>query len=236
MKEETLAAVVAATQRRQPVVLATMLDSGQQTLIYPDRDGSGLGVNEVILRAAREALRDDRNQLLETEVGPVFIHVFSPPLKLIIVGAVHIAQCLVPMAQIAGYQVVVIDPRRRFTTRQRFPDTAVLAEWPQSAFDKLALDDRTAVVTLTHDPKLDDAALSLALNSPAFYIGSLGSRRTHAARLKRLSRTGFGEKELARIHGPVGLALGGRSPAEIAVAIVAQLVQVRYAHLHSTSS
>jgi xanthine dehydrogenase accessory factor len=170
---------------------------------------------------------------LDTDLGPVFFHAFNPPLKMIIIGAVHIAQCLVPMAQLAGYQVVVVDPRRRFATTQRFADVEMLTEWPQTALAKLNLDRRTAVVTLTHDPKLDDPALHIALNSPAFYIGSLGSRRTHAARLKRLVRAGFREAELERLHAPVGLPLGGRSPAEIAVAILAQLIQVRYAHRRS---
>ncbi|MFZ0254421.1 MAG: XdhC family protein [Gammaproteobacteria bacterium] len=234
MKDQMLQALLEARQARRPVVLVTRLDSGQQTLISPDSEASALGISEAILRAAQLVLQEDRTELLETELGPVFFHVFNPPLKMIIVGAVHIAQCLVPMAQLTGYQVVVVDPRRRFATTQRLADVEVLAEWPQTAFGKLILDNRTAVITLTHDPKLDDAALHLALTSSVFYIGSLGSRRTHAARLKRLARAGLREKDLARIHAPVGLSLGGRSPAEIAVAILAEVIQVRYADRRST--
>lgn len=236
MKQEMLQALLAVRQARRPTVLVTYLDSGQQVLIAPDSDAPAPGISGAIRRAAQQLLREDRNELLETELGPVFIHVFNPPLTLIIVGAVHIAQCLVPMAQLAGYRVVVVDPRRRFATAQRFAEVEVLVEWPQSAFDKLVLDHRTAVITLTHDPKLDDAALHFALHSPVFYIGSLGSRRTHAARLKRLIGAGLKEGEVARIHAPVGLPLGGRSPAEIAVAILAEVIQVRYAARRSMSS
>ena len=147
---------------------------------------------------------------------------------MIIVGAVHIAQSLAPMAHLAGYDVTVVDPRRAFSADARFPDVAVLSEWPDEALEKLVPDGRTAVLTLTHDPKLDDRALSVALRSNAFYIGSLGSAKTHRARLKRLQRLGFDEEVLARIHGPVGLALGGRDPAEIAIAIMAEVTQVRH--------
>lgn len=212
------------------MVLITELDSGQEVLLYADGEVSAPGLREAIWHAARQALEEDRTGLLETEFGPVFFHVFNPPVTLIIIGAVHIAQCLVPMAQLAGYQVVIVDPRRRFATSARFAEVKMLTAWPQAALETLVLDHRTALVTLTHDPKLDDAALHYALNSRAFYIGSLGSRRTHAARLKRLARAGFEQGAVARIHAPVGLPLGGRSPAEIAIAIMAEITEVRYRH------
>jgi xanthine dehydrogenase accessory factor len=150
----------------------------------------------------------------------------NPPLRLIIVGAVHIAQTLAPMAALAGYAVTIIDPRRAFATDARFPDVTLIGEWPDEFMATMTLDRRTAVVTLTHDPKLDDPALQTALKSDAFYIGALGSKRTHAARLGRLRSAGFGDGDCARIRGPVGLDIGALSPAEIAVSILAQITQV----------
>ena len=146
---------------------------------------------------------------------------------MIVIGAVHITQPLAQMATLAGYELTVIDPRGAFATAERFPGIDVSDEWPDEALERLALDARTAVVTLTHDPKLDDAALAVALKSPAFYIGSLGSKKTHGARLERLTEEGFDRTALARINGPVGLALGARSPAEIAVSILAQVIAAR---------
>jgi xanthine dehydrogenase accessory factor len=144
--------------------------------------------------------------------------------RVVIVGAVHIAQPLSQMAALAGLEVILIDPRKAFATSERFPGVTLHASWPGPVLETLTLDARSAVITLTHDPKLDDPALVAALNSPAFYIGALGSGKTHAARLRRLQARGFDEAALARVHGPVGLPLGARSPAEIAVSILAQLV------------
>jgi xanthine dehydrogenase accessory factor len=156
----------------------------------------------------------------------LFIEVFNPPLRLILVGAVHIAQKLAPMARLADYEVTVVDPRRAFATDSRFPSVDLRHDWPDDALKALDPDRRTAVITLTHDPKLDDPALVQALNSPCFYIGALGSTRTHAKRLERLAQEGFSEVQLERIHGPLGLPLGGRAPAEIALAAMAQMTQV----------
>ena len=147
----------------------------------------------------------------------------SPPLRLFVVGAVHIAQALAPMASLLGYAVTVIDPRRAFVTAERFPDVTVVTEWPDEALVAAELDARSAVVTLTHDPKLDDPALHVALASPAFYIGSLGSRRTHARRIDRLTEAGFTPETLARIHAPVGLDIGAVTAGEIAASIAAEL-------------
>jgi len=146
---------------------------------------------------------------------------------MLIVGAVHIAQPLARMAGLAGYKVSVVDPRGAFATEERFPGVEVSDEWPDEAMERLAPDSRTAVVTLTHDPKLDDAALEVALKSDAFYIGSLGSRKTHLARTHRLARLGFDDAAIARVRGPVGLAIGARAPAEIAVSILAQVIEAR---------
>ena len=144
---------------------------------------------------------------------------------MIIVGAVHIAQPLARMAALAGYDVTIVDPRRAFASEDRFPGVTLLSEWPDDVLRDLGPDHRTAVVTLTHDPKIDDPALIMALRAPVFYIGALGSTRTHAGRLKRLRAEGFSEAELERIEGPVGLNISARSPAEIAVAILAQVTQ-----------
>ena len=223
MRRETLHAVLAARDAKRPAVLVSDLDSGDQRLFLADTPGeSGLG--PAVCAACIEALRADRCRRLANEDGrSLFLQVFNPPLRMIIVGAVHITQALAPMAALLGYEVTVVDPRRAFATDERFPGVMVDTDWPDDALLRLAPDRRTAVVTLTHDPKLDDPALGVALSGDAFYIGSLGSRRTHAARLERLRVRGFDEPSLARIHGPIGLAIGAKSPAEIAVAVTAEI-------------
>ena len=157
--------------------------------------------------------------------GPLFIQVFNPPLRLLVVGAVHIAQALVPMASLTGYDVTVIDPRRAFASDARFPGVDVRQDWPDEALEELRPDARTAVVTLTHDPKLDDPALDLALRSDAFYIAALGSTRTHAARRERLAALGHDDAAIGRIHGPAGLSIGAVSPAEIALSVMAEMTR-----------
>lgn len=209
---------------KRPVVLATRLKSGDQELIYPDESDAASPID----RAAAATLREDKGQIIEDPVGggEVFLNPFNPPLRMFIVGAVHIAQPLARMAALSGYDVTVVDPRRAFATQERFPGVHLIPEWPDDAMQTLAPDSRTAIITLTHDPKIDDPALSTALKSAAFYVGALGSKKTHAARLERLRREGFGEAALTRIHGPVGLAIGAKSPPEIAVAILAEVTEV----------
>ena len=162
---------------------------------------------------------------VDSHVGRAFIQIFNPALRLIVIGAVHIAQALAPMASLAGYHVTVVDPRRAFATDSRFPDVAMNGDWPDEAMTELAPDRRTAVVALTHDPKLDDPALDVALRSEAFYIAALGSRRTHAGRLERLQALGHEPATLARIHGPAGLDIGAVSPAEIAISVMAEMTR-----------
>ncbi len=200
-------------------MLATELASGESRLIYPDaaetrracrRRGEG--------RAA--ATRAPRSRPTATAW---FLTVFNPPLDLAIIGAVHIAQPLARMAALADYAVRVIDPRTAFATEERFPNVALSHDWPDEALAARPLTARSAIVALTHDPKLDDPALTAALRSPAFYIGALGSRQTHARRLDRLRAQGFSDADLARIHGPIGLNIGARSPAEIAVAVLGEM-------------
>jgi xanthine dehydrogenase accessory factor len=219
VKRETLERLLADRRVQRPVVLVTELASGAQRLLRPGAEEADAG----LLAAAETALQRDEPQRFESEAGAFFLQPFAPPSRLILVGAVHIAQPLAAMAALAGYAVVIVDPRQAFASEARFPGVALSSEWPDAAVAKLAPDSRTAVVTLTHDPKLDDPALAEALRSQAFYVGALGSKRTHAARLERLRALGFGEAELARIHAPVGLDLGARSPAEIAVSILAEL-------------
>ncbi len=217
--------LLASRRARRPVALVTLLASGTQALVY-DEDGAPPVLEEGLIAAARKALAADQSRVISRPAGDAFVHVFAPPRRLFIVGAVHIAQALAPMAMLAGYEVTVVDPRRAFATDSRFPAATVVVEWPDRALPRLAPDRRTAVVTLTHDTKLDEPALKAALASEAFYIGALGSKKTQAARRERLLKSGVPEQALARIHGPAGLRLGAATPSEIAVSILAQLTQV----------
>jgi xanthine dehydrogenase accessory factor len=226
MKGRILDRVVAAGREHRSIALATDLATGRQLLIDDGSRDGGLELDETALDAVRDALQADRNRTIETPAGRVFVEVFSPPRRCFVVGAVHIAQPLVQMLSLADFVVTVIDPRGSFATEARFPNVELSQEWPDEALERLKPDQRSAVVTLTHDPKLDDPALAVALRSDCFYIGALGSRRTHAARCSRLKEMGFTEADLARIHGPVGLAIGAVSPAEVATSIVAQIIQV----------
>ena len=226
MKLALLEKALAASRAGRAAVLATHLKSGRQSLLEASEIVGNLVLDAAALAGIRKAVSEDRSTTIDTADGPVFVEVFNPRLRCIIVGAVHIAQPLARMASIAGYLVTVVDPRTAFANDERFPDVTLSTEWPDDALATLKLNRRTAVITLTHDPKLDDPALATALRSDAFYIGALGSKKTHAARLKRLQALGFSEAELARIHGPVGLDINAISPAEIAIAILGQVTQV----------
>lgn len=230
MQQDILDAILAARAAKRPVATVTHLDSGAQALVYRDGDTSGeigeLALDEAAITSARRAIADDKSTRIDSDAGPLFIQVSNPPKRMIIVGAVHIAQPLVEIAKTAGYALTIVDPRGAFATRDRFPDVELSEDWPDDALKALNIDTRTAVVTLTHDPKLDDPALHVALRSEAFYIGSLGSKKTHAGRVERLTAEGFSEAEIARIHAPIGLYIGGKSPAEIAISIMAQVTEV----------
>lgn len=225
MDAGTLDRLMAARRARRPVVLATDLASGRQCLIDGEETHGTLPVDDLLRQRAAAALRSDRGETVERDGTNVFLHPFNPPLRMAVVGAVHIAQALAPMAALAGYDVTIVDPRESFATTERFPNVSITHDWPDDALDAFAPDTRSAVVTLTHDPKLDDPALLRALASPCFYIGALGSTRTHAARLARLAKAGAGEEVLARINGPIGLAIGAQSPAEIAISILGQVTE-----------
>jgi xanthine dehydrogenase accessory factor len=226
MKSDTLKQLLKDQESKTAVALATDLATGDQALIYLDEATGTLAANADVVGAARNAMRDDKSKMVSLPAGDVFFHVYNPPLRMVLVGAVHIAQPLSQMASVAGYDVTVVDPRQSFATEDRFPGVTIVDEWPDDGLNSLYLDRRTAVVTLTHDPKLDDPALGVAIRSPAFYIGSLGSRKTHAGRVERLTEEGFSAAEINRIHGPVGLNVGAVSPAEIAVAILAQVTEI----------
>lgn len=221
MTPALLEALRQAREAHHPVVLGTSLPGGEQRLL-PDPLASA-ELND----AAQSALARDESGTVSVGGSDWFLQAHNPPLRLIVVGAVHIAQALVPFASEVGFAITVVDPRRSFASDERFPDVAVRSDWPDEAMDDLRPDIRTAVVTLTHDPKLDDPALDRALRSPAFYIGALGSRRTHAARLKRLRELGHDDATLARIKGPVGLDIAAVTAPEIALSIVAELVARR---------
>ncbi|MEX2454687.1 MAG: XdhC family protein, partial [Rhodospirillaceae bacterium] len=216
MKAEILSRLLRDQQAKTAVALVTDLQSGAQTLVYAEEADGPDATSADVLSAARDAMQDDRSGIREIGGRKLFIEVSNPPLRLLIVGAVHIAQPLSRMASVAGYDVTVIDPRASFATDERFPGVSLNGEWPDDAMKALDPDRRTAVVTLTHDPKLDDPGLHVALRSGAFYIGALGSRKTHAGRVERLKEAGYTDAEIARIHAPVGLAIGAVSPAEIA--------------------
>ena len=221
MKLSTLQTLVDARLNGRPVGLLTFLDDHSQRVNFRDDLVKGNPIDE----AVEEAFRRDRSQVVEIEDRKVFIRVYNPPLRLLIVGAVHIAQPLIEIAKQCEYSIAVIDPRRAFATVERFPEVELIWEWPDKALGRLELDERTAVVTLTHDSKLDEPALVAALASDAFYIGALGSRRTHAARCERLRESGVAEELLGKIHAPVGMDIGAESPAEIAVSIIAEMTQ-----------
>jgi xanthine dehydrogenase accessory factor len=225
MRQGTAKALLTAQREARAVVLVTPLDGSVQRVL--DTEGLALLVqtDPELAAACHEALRADRTQVISHMGVEALIAPHNPPLRLVVVGAVHISEALCTMAREAGYAVTVIDPRSAFLRPERFPGVRLVDEWPQAAFAALKPDARTAVVLLTHDPKIDDPALLAVLLTPAFYVGALGSTRTHAKRLQRLAEAGVSEELRARIQGPAGLDIGARTPAEIAISVLAQMTQ-----------
>ena len=231
MNSQIFNALQTGRQNKQPMALVSDLKTGGQLILNPQSEIIAAGGTPPQLSAEQtaavlELLRNDRSRRLAD--SDIFVQVHNPPPRLIIIGAVHIAQALAPMAAIANYAVSIIDPRGAFATAERFPGVSLNDDWPDEAMIALAPDTQTAVVTLTHDPKLDDPALMVALRSPAFYITSLGSRRTHGKRVERLTAAGMEAENLARLHAPAGLDIGAMSPAEIAISIMAQMTAARH--------
>ena len=223
MRLQLLEELLTAGRNGVPAALVTHLETGAQALVRKMGTKGDLTLDSEVRSRVLQALDDDQSGVLD---GSLFVEVWNPKPRLLVVGAVHTAQELVPLARSAGYDVVVIDPRTAFSTSARFPDTTLRHDWPDEAVPALAPDRRTAILTLTHDPKIDDPALVAALRSEAFYIGALGSRRTHAKRIERLKEEGFDDASIGRIRGPVGLAIGARTPVEIAISIMAEITAV----------
>src|SRR5688500_8665434 len=222
MKASDLSRLVTAKTERRPIALVTDLGSNQQALFEPGNEAPALSLSPAARAAVAEALAANKSGEIEVEGRRLFVQARVPSPRLVIVGAVHITQALAPMGALAGYEVIVVDPRQAFATAERFPGLTLRHDWPDEALDAIRLDEGSAVVTLTHDPKLDDPALDRALRSKAFYIGSLGRKKTHAARMQRLSETGFDSSALARIPVLAGLAIGDKSLAVIAVSVLEQ--------------
>ena len=233
MTPQTLERLADARTARRLAVLATRLPDGAQLLLEEHHgtlapaDRRHPDLPQSLIAAAADAAASERSGIVAVGAESWFLHVHAPPPRLLVIGAVHIAQALAPLARLVGLAVTVIDPRESFATAERFPGTELVVAWPDEALRALSVDRHSAIVTLTHDPKLDDPALDAALNGPAFYVGALGSRKTQAARHSRLREAGFDERTVARVRGPVGLAIGAIGASEIALSIIAEIVAVR---------
>jgi len=220
MKLEILTALNAERTARRAAIVVTNVESGKQRLV------KAADIAKDSLRPAlAEHLRTSKSGMEDTAEGRVFLTVYTPAPQLVIIGAVHISQALAPVGKLLGYDVTIVDPRTAFASPERFPDVKVVSEWPDKALPALNVDRYTAFVALTHDPKIDDPALLHALSRDCFYIGALGSRKTHARRIERLKAQGRSDAEISRIHAPIGLDIGAVSPAEIAVAIMGQITE-----------
>jgi len=220
VKLDLLASLNAERAARRAAIVVTNVASGQQRLV------KAADIAKDPLKAVLSGhLRSGRSGMEDAAEGRVFLTVYVPAPQLVITGAVHISQVLAPIAKLLGYDVTIVDPRTAFASVERFPDVRVIAEWPDQALPPLGIDRYTAFVALTHDPKIDDPALIHALSRDCFYIGALGSRKTHARRVDRLKQQGLIEADISRIHAPIGLDIGAVSPAEIAVAIMAQITE-----------
>ncbi|MFZ5689680.1 MAG: XdhC family protein [Pseudomonadota bacterium] len=218
MKLSILSALNIERANRRAAVVVTDVQSGEQRLVK----GADVA-NDPLKEIIEKHIRSGKSGMEETPVGKVFLTVYVPPAKLVITGAVHISQALAPIAKLLGYDVTIVDPRTAFATQERFPDVRVIAQWPDEALPALNVDKYTAFVALTHDPKIDDPALLHALSKECFYIGALGSRKTHGRRIERLKAQGISDNQIARIHAPIGLDIGAVSPPEIAVSIMAEI-------------
>ncbi len=218
MRLDLISALNIERAARHAAIIVTDIESGQQRLVRENEIG-----NDPLAEILTFQLRLGKSGLVEVDGKRQFLELHLPSPRMVITGAVHISQALAPMARTLGYDVTIIDPRTAFATKERFSDVLLLPEWPDQALPKIALDSWTAFVALTHDPKIDEPALETALKKGCFYVGALGSKKTHAKRIERLRARGLDEAALARIHAPIGLSIGAVSPPEIAVAILAEI-------------
>jgi xanthine dehydrogenase accessory factor len=218
MRLDLIAALNAERAARRAAIIVTELTSGAQRLVREQEIDK-----DQLAAILKTQIRSGKSGIAEAEGGRYFLELHLPPPRMVITGAVHISQALAPMARMLAYDVTIVDPRTAFATPERFPDVPLLAKWPDQALPKIGLDHWTAFVALTHDPKIDEPALEAALKAGCFYIGALGSKKTHARRVEHLRARGLGDGAIARIHAPIGLSIGAASPAEIAVSILAEI-------------
>jgi xanthine dehydrogenase accessory factor len=219
MRARDLFTLNAEIAQRRPTILVTDMATGAQRLVRPEDVA-----NDPLADVLHERFESGASGLVAMEGAQLFLQVHAPAVRLVVIGAVHIAQLLAPMARLAGFEVTIIDPRTAFASPERFPDVDLIAAWPQDALPALKLDRGTAVVLLTHDPRIDDPGLVAALAADCFYIGALGSKKTHAKRIERLCAAGCGQAALSRVHAPIGIDIGALTPPEIAVSILAELI------------
>jgi xanthine dehydrogenase accessory factor len=219
MRPELLSALNAARRERRAAVLVTAMEGGEQRLVTPDMLAS-----DPLGEAIDTAIRNGKSALVEHEGASYFLTVQVPPVRIVVIGAVHISQALAPMAKLAGFDMTIVDPRTAFATPERFPDVPVVADWPETVLPPMKIDRYTAIACFTHDPKIDDPALEEALRAECFYVGALGSRKTHAKRLERLTAKGFTADDFARIKAPIGLDIGAVTPSEIAVSVLGEII------------
>jgi xanthine dehydrogenase accessory factor len=219
MRPDLLSALNEARRERRAAVLVTAMADGAQRLVTPQTLAA-----DPLHEAIDNALRSGKSGLVEHEGASFFLTVQAPPVRLVVIGAVHISQALAPMAKLAGFDMTIIDPRTAFATPERFPDAPVIADWPETVLPPMKIDRYTAIACLTHDPKIDDPALEEALRAECFYVGALGSRKTHAKRLERLTAKGFTADDFARIKAPIGLDIGAVTPSEIAVSVLGEII------------
>ncbi|MFM9974299.1 MAG: XdhC family protein [Beijerinckiaceae bacterium] len=224
MKLDLLASLNAERAARRAAVIVTDMASGEARLIRAADLATLPLAGTALGEAVASAIRQGKSVMTEVDSAKLFLTVYAPPVKLVVTGAVHISQAMAPIARTLGLDMTVVDPRTAFATPERFPDVPLIADWPDVALPPLGIDRFTAFVALTHDPKIDDPALEHALRAGCFYIGALGSRKTHAGRVSRLTGAGFAPDSIARIHAPIGLDIGAVSPAEIAVAILGEII------------
>ena len=224
MKIETIRKTLKNKSLKKEFALITNLINGESEIFFPGHNLSGMFLN--YSEEIEKIFHSNNSGIIEN--SEIFVQTYKNPIRVIVVGAVDISMYLIDFAKNLNFEIIIVDPRGYFTSKERFPDTKIINKWPNEAFDEIETNTKTALVTLTHDPKIDDTALQYALKNKFFYIGALGSKKTHEKRCSRLVEAGFKKVELEKINGPIGIKLGGKSPSEIALSIISQLVSEKY--------